>query len=482
MCQTKLFTVRTQSGRRLPDCDGVVTTSAAASVPASDPDPHQHFLDQLEAGPERTPQGIANAIARLISDGQIPVGQRLPTVRAVAKRLAVSPTTASDAWRILQSHGLIITERRRGSFVRGTRRDALEGRFWQVPVPPGTFAIDLSTGTPDPALLPPLGPVLTSISLTESVTSYLDEPVLPGLHDKLVARWPFEPDALTVVDGALDALDRLIGAVVQLGDTVLVEDPCFAPTLDMLDGAGAQIVGLPLDQEGISVDALAAAMERQPVMLILQPRAHNPTGINMSASRAAALAQVVDGHELLVVEDDHSGTAAGAPMHSLGRHIPAQVAHIHSFSKSHGPDLRLAALGGARRPIERVIQRRRLGPSWSSRLLQRILLHMLDDAETEAQVSTAATHYAERRRALQAELASLGVATATGTGINLWVPVPDEQTSLVALAANGIGAAPGRPFMVDTTNRGAHLRLSTSCLSTHQAHQVADALAPTLRR
>ncbi|MDH3754647.1 MAG: GntR family transcriptional regulator, partial [Acidimicrobiia bacterium] len=97
---------------------------------------------------ERTARGIAVAIGSLISDGALEPGDKLPTVRALASELGVSVNTVSDAWRILQSHGVIVTERRRGTTVRSTRA-GLGGRYWQVPVEPGTIELDLSTGTPD---------------------------------------------------------------------------------------------------------------------------------------------------------------------------------------------------------------------------------------------------------------------------------------------------------------------------------------------
>ncbi|MEL7158272.1 MAG: GntR family transcriptional regulator, partial [Actinomycetota bacterium] len=167
---------------------------------------------------DRTATGIAHAIGRLISTGDLATGSRLPTVRAVARQLDVSPTTVAEAWRILQHHGAIATEGRRGTFVRGARQVA-PGRYWQVPVDPGTFALDLSTGTPDPALLPPLGPLLGRLELDPHVTSYLDAPVVPELAKRLRDDWPFEPELLTVVDGAQDALDRHDRPVVVHGHT-----------------------------------------------------------------------------------------------------------------------------------------------------------------------------------------------------------------------------------------------------------------------
>ena len=227
-------------------------------------------------------QGIARTISGLISANMIKPGDQLPTVRSVAGTLGVSSSTISAAWRLMQNHGVISTDRRRGTTVR-TSRGSIEGRYWQVPVPQGTLDIDLSTGTPDPELLPDIGIILHRLHAKVAVGSYLDAPVLPELEAELRRRWPFSPEHLTVVDGAQDALDRLIGALVQIGDAVVVEQPTFPPLLDMLELAGAEVIGVPLDHEGMQVDSLRTAVQANPRAVILQPRAHNPSGITMSA-------------------------------------------------------------------------------------------------------------------------------------------------------------------------------------------------------
>ncbi len=428
---------------------------------------------------DRSAAGIAMTVGQLISTGRLNAGDRLPTIRAVAAQLDVSPTTVTEAWRILQRHGSIATEGRRGSFVREDRQVA-PGRYWQVPVAPGTFAIDLSAGTPDPALLPPLGPILGRLQANPPVTSYLDAPVVPELEAHLVADWPFPPEAMTVVDGAQDALDRLVGAMVGLGDAVVVTDPEFPPLLDRLDLAGARILPVELDGDGPAVDSMTAALAEEPVAVFLQPRAQNPTGGAITETRAAELAELVAGRPVTVIEDDHSGSVAGAPLVSVGQHCPEQVVHVRSFSKSHGPDLRLAAIGGAAGPINAVTRRRRLGPSWSSRLLQQLLLTMLTDDETRACVADASAEYARRRHLLATGLTERGVEVAAGSGFNLWIAVHDEQAALVNLAANGVGAAPGSPFRTETptspAENGARLRVSVGPLDRDH-DRVAELLA-----
>ncbi len=430
---------------------------------------------------DRSAKGIAATIGRLISSGQLAPGRRLPTVRELSRELGVSPTTVSEAWQTLAKVGAIDARGRQGTFVRQPTGPGAPRRYRRITEGPGHFAVDLSTGTPDPALLPDLGPVMARVSRQSLTSSYLDRPVLPGLDERLRADWPFAVDDLTVVDGALDALDRIAQVTVRLGDRVVVEHPSFPPLLDLLEQLGAEVIGVDLDDEGMVVDQLSAALQHDPVAVFLQPRAHNPTGVTMSRRRARAVAAALARSRAVIVEDDHSGDIASGTLVSLGQWLPDRTVHIRSFSKSHGPDLRLAAVGGAGSVVAAVANRRLLGPGWSSRILQAVLLEMLDHSPTLAAVAAARDEYARRRAAVAEVLGARGVPTTGSDGINLWMEVSDERSALLTLAARGIGAAPGEPFRVHDDR--PHLRVTVGLVGDgHEplALRLADAAALTV--
>ncbi|WP_127506953.1 aminotransferase class I/II-fold pyridoxal phosphate-dependent enzyme [Actinoplanes solisilvae] len=426
---------------------------------------------------DRSARGIAAAVSRLVTAGKLTAGARLPTVREVARELGVSPTTVSEAWRSLTRAGAIQTRGRSGTFVAAPVLPRQRWRYSQLGGRVTAVTRDLSTGVPDHDLLPDLTDALRRVGDGRLTTSYLDAPVLPGLEAVLRERWPFPPEQLTVVDGALDAIDRVIGSVVRFGDRVVVENPAFPPLLDLLQTVGATVVGVPLDADGLLPESLRSALSDYPaVAVFLQPRAHNPTGVSMTAARAAALAAVLDGFpDVLVVEDDHAGDIATAPPVSLGAHLPSRTVHVASFSKSHGPDLRLAAIGGPSSVIAAVADRRLLGPGWSSRLLQGVLLDLLTDPSAIAQIAKARQAYATRRAALLSALHDRGVTATAADGINLWMAVDDQQIAMVALAAHGIAVAPGAPFCV-TPLDSDHVRV-TAGLIPDDFEPLADILA-----
>ena len=419
---------------------------------------------------------IAHVIGRLVSAGELDPGEKLPTVRELSRQLHVSASSVSEAWRILRAHAVISTDRRRGTVVRSSRGD-VQGRYWNVPVAPGTLTHDLSTGTPDPSLLPHLGPALERLQLETTITSYLDRPVIEKLEDHLRANWPFPPERLTIVDGAQDALDRTIAAHIHLGDPVIVEDPTFPPIIDMLELAGARIIGVRSDAAGIIPESLEEALAENPTAMFVQPRAHNPTGASLTKSRRDELAILLEPTSVIVVEDDHSGSISDTKLHSFGPALPNQVVYIRSFSKSHGPDLRLAAVGGPAQLLDPIINRRHLGPSWTSRLLQGLLYDLLTNPEAQEAVNRAAETYADLRKQFVARLKEQGVSFHPGVGLNVWIEVADEQRSVVSLAAQGIGVAPGRPFMVEPGETD-FIRVTISTMGddlNHIAELIADA-------
>lgn len=428
-----------------------------------------------------TARGLAAAVSAAIGAGRPSAGDRLPPIRVVATELGLSPTTVSAAWALLQRAGIVTTGGRSGTRVAARQggpsryRAALTRETGTIDDGRPRYALDLSTGTPDPALLPSLVTVLRHIQPPVEASSYLDEPVLPGLAELLAADWPFEAERITVVDGAMDALELIIATHLRFGDKVAVEDPCFPPLLDLLDAVGAHPVPVALDEEGARPDDVRAAVGAGVRAIFLQPRGQNPTGVTMTAERVAGLAEILGPAGIVVIEDDSLGSIASSPDISLGSLLPATTLHVRSYSKSHGPDLRLAALGGPLALVQPIVDRRFLGQGWTSRLLQQVLVHLLTDPASMDTVAGARREYALRRGAVIARLAERQIAVGGTDGVNIWVPVEDETAALLLLASRGIGASSGSPFMV-RGGQQPHIRITTG-LVREDFDVVADAIA-----
>jgi DNA-binding transcriptional MocR family regulator len=220
---------------------------------------------------------------------------------------------------------------------------------------------------------------------------------------------------------------------------------------------------------------MARALERGVRALVITNRAQNPTGAALSADRADALRGLLAGRadDLLPVEDDHCAGIAGVPLHALAGSTK-DWAFVRSASKAYGPDLRIAVLAGDHRTVERVHGRLRLGPGWVSNLLQDLAVGLWSDQAASRLVRKAEGQYTSTRTRLCAALAERGVAAHGRSGLNVWIPVPDETVVITRLLGAGWAAAPGTRFRIRTA---PGIRITIADLAADEIDPLADAVA-----
>ncbi|MFJ2580303.1 aminotransferase class I/II-fold pyridoxal phosphate-dependent enzyme [Kitasatospora aureofaciens] len=418
---------------------------------------------------------IAAHIEQGVSSGQLAPGTALPPLRDLATELGVNPNTVAAAYRLLRDRGVIETAGRKGSRI--LPRPALTPRDQiRVPVPP--HARDLSAGNPDPALLPDLAPALAEAARAEPVL-YGHPAVDPGLLALACAS--FEADGLpggpiAIASGSLDTIERILGTRLRPGDAVAVEDPGWGSLLDLLPAMGLRPAPVRLDDEGPLPDSLAAALAEGARAVVVTSRAQNPTGAALTAARAEALRAVLAEHPgVLLIEDDHGHGMVDQPYHPLAGAGSRHWAVVRSAAKAYGPDLRLSVAVGDEDTIGRVSGRLRLGAGWVSHLLQRTVAELWrTDA---APVARVAAVYRARRDALLGELAARGIEAHGESGLNVWVPVPDETSALAALVQRGWVAAPGARYRIQSP---PGIRITTAGLEPADARQLAEDLAAVL--
>jgi DNA-binding transcriptional MocR family regulator len=248
--------------------------------------------------------------------------------------------------------------------------------------------------------------------------------------------------------------------------------------------AGVIPIGVGYDAEGPVVAHVVDAVDAGAKVLFFQPWGQNPSGQSLSPARAEALAAALADRDVVVVEDDSAGGTPSEPPVSLGSLLPERTVLVRSFSKTHGPDLRLAAVGGPAGVVAPIVERRYLGQGWSSRLVQSILLDLLTHESSRNLVAVAQATYADRTGAMSDALAERGVHVPGRHGINVWVPVDDQGAALVHLAAAGVRAASGDPFWISPPDTD-HIRITTSSVD-HQPdapplEELADLVADAAR-
>jgi DNA-binding transcriptional MocR family regulator len=418
---------------------------------------------------------LVQDIEQAVASGALVPGQRLPSVRWLAADVGLSPVTVAAGLAELRRRGVVLTEPRRGSRIGqgppiGTSRRPL-------PVPAG--ARDLSRGNPDPALLPDLRRAISRCDLP--LRLYGDAPALPELlaHAREQLRADGIPgEALCIVSGALDAIERVLQAHLRPGDSVAVENPGYAALYDLLRAQGLSLEPVEVDERGMRPSGLRGALERGARAAIITPRGQNPTGATLDAERARQLGDVLAASpQALVIEDDHLGAVAGSKLHTTvaGR---GRWAATRSVAKALGPDLRLAVLAGDSQTIARVQGRQQCGPGWVSHILQTLVLGLWTDPAVQAQVTHASAVYAERRERLLACLASSGVRAHGASGLNVWVPVEDEAGVVGALIQRGWVVAAGAPYRIAGSSPA--IRVTSATLTGLEAERLAADLADVL--
>jgi DNA-binding transcriptional MocR family regulator len=449
------------------------------------PEQYSTGAGRTEAGGRSHPAGspirgatareIAASIERAVAQGALRAGDGLPSVRSLAAELGVSPSTVSAAVAELRRRGLVISRPRSGLQV--AERPPVAGPGLGLLIPKGVR--DLAHGNPDPAFLPPLARAMGRAAGPPRL--YGEDAVVPELAD--VASAALRDDGidathLCVVNGALDGIERVLAAHLVAGDLLAVEDPGYAGVLDLARALGLGLQPVALDEAGPRPESLRAAIAAGARAVVLPPRGQTPTGAAIDGRRARELAAVLDrAPDVLVVEDDHLGPVAGVKPQTLtgGRR---RWAAVRSTSKWLGPDLRLAVLAADPATVARVAGRQALGPGWVSSIAQRAAAALWADDDTAAMVEQATTVYNGRRKRLVEALAAHGIAARGRSGLNVYVPVADEDAAVRSLLAAGWGVGAGTRHRL--TSEPA-IRITISTLRPEEADRLAADVAAAVR-
>jgi 2-aminoadipate transaminase len=309
------------------------------------------------------------------------------------------------------------------------------------------------------------------------------------------ARIDCTADDILIVSGSLQALDLVNATLLARGDTVIVERDSYQGSLNRLTRLGVNMVGIPLDENGMRMDALAAALTDlksrgvTPKYIYTIPTVQNPTGTILPESRRAELLKLSRQYGVPVFEDD-----CYADLIWDGKRPPAlyamskngDVIHIGSFSKSIAPALRVGFIVAPWDVLSRMLALKT--DAGSGALEQMVLAEYCAPHFDE--------HVPELTRALRAKLDTLMEALneqfgtsaefeAPMGGIFLWVKLPDNVDTLklsqAALAA-GVAINPGPEWSTDKRYAGSRLRLCFASPSHQQIREGVAVLAEVCRK
>lgn len=462
---------------------------------------------------------LIELVRTAIEQGELPPGAKLPTTRALAEDAGVNHLTVVRAYKRLAGEGFVTASRGRGTFVRQAPPTMASGDGrWQhavLPAAPHSYVrqmvadtwhapsdddhVNLATGWASNDLLPAAELAGISADIFREVgpeaLTYGDPDGLWELREQLARRgreseFAVEPDEILVTNGARQAIDLAVRAILQPGDVVVTESPTFMGTLVSLEAAGARVLGIPYDVNGIDVDALERILERHEVKLVvLQTGSQNPTGQDMSSERTERLLELARERSFFIMEDGVYATIRFGSREPTRMRLkaPDHVVYVDSLSKTIGGGLRVGwvAAGGE---LRRRLRDLKLAtdyhtPVFTQHLAARWIAGGAHDRHI-AEISAELGHRAEAMMSsIHQRLGDEVWVTEPLGGHHVWITFRrhlDERQLVAEAMRQGVSFTPGGATTVDGDGLSG-LRLSFALLDEERIGEGVRRLAVAVR-
>jgi 2-aminoadipate transaminase len=392
-----------------------------------------------------------------IESGTLRRGDRLPATRELAGQLGLNRTTISAAYSLLESEGLIAGHVGRGSFVTGRAKAATDAA-------PASF----SRSRPSELLFPlaEFRRTCAEVIASDEAASILQlgsPSGYPPLRRYLLEQardtgTACESDDILISSGCQQAFDLLQRTIGQ-GATVLIEDPVYLGVRSVFERAGARLIGVPVERDGIDLESLERVVARErPRLLCVTPNFQNPTGATMPLAARQALLRITQAAGVIVIENDIYG-----PLCYGGSSVPSikqldetgDTILLQSFSKVAFPGLRVGWVIARHALIEKLTEAKQWSDLHTDQLSQAVLLRFAESGRLEQHRQRMLIAGRERLQAALEACEKYLPAGATYTrprgGMSLWIELPeslDAAELLPRAEREGVTYLPGRYFAV----------------------------------
>ncbi len=423
---------------------------------------------------------VMGAIRQRIGGRTLAPGARLPSIRGFAKVMAVSTSTVVEAYDRLAAEGLIQSRPGSGFYVAGhlpplvlaeigPKLDRAVDPFW---VSRQSLEAGEDTLTPGCGWLPaawmPQDELRRSLrQLTRAADTTLADygtPLgLPPLRQLLSRRMAERgiqaaPDRIMLTESGTQAIDLLCRFLIEPGDTVLVDDPCYFNFLALLRAHRVKIVGVPYTATGPDIALFAAALaEHRPRLYITNSALHNPTGATLSPATAHRLLKLAEQSGLTIIEDDIFADFEPEPAPRLSAFDGLErVIHIGSFSKTLSAAARCGFIAARPDWIEGLIDLKIATSFGGNPVSAELVLNILKDGTYRKHIATLRDRLSRATGETNKRLRALGLKPwlEPRGGMFLWCQLPDglDAADVARRAlADKIVLAPGNVFSVSQT-------------------------------
>ena len=309
---------------------------------------------------------------------------------------------------------------------------------------------------------------------------------------------PTSDDRILVTSGGMQGLDLAFKLFTDPGDIVIAESPTYSNGNATALSYGAKILGAPVDDNGMIVDALPEMVERSgriPRAIYTIPNFQNPSGVTLSRERRERLIELAERWGAIIIDDDPYGSLRfdGESVPSFSELAPGHplLFQVRTFSKTIAPGLRSGWIDVDPNVRNLAINAKQAMDTCSSVPVQRAVAHLLSSGEFDAHIARMLPTYRERKDAMRASLARhFGdnvVATDPEGGFFLWLTFTgalahiDTEALFPEALADGVAYIPGPAFTTDASQRQS-LRLCFATSSPERIETGVARLAQAIRR
>jgi DNA-binding transcriptional MocR family regulator len=434
--------------------------------------------------------GIVSTIRQRVSSRALMPGARLPSVRAFARTMGVSKSTVVEAYERLTAEGVIRSRPGSGFFIAaplaplslaelGPRLDREIDPLWV-----SRQSLDAGEGVLKPGCgwLPaswmPQEAIRRTLRLfarrdDRALTDYGTPLGLAPLRELLARRMgsrgiEASPEQIMLTESGTQALDLMCRFLLEPGDTVLVDDPCYFNFHALLRAHRAKVVGVPYTPAGPNIDLFAQALKRdRPRLYITNSALHNPTGATLSPVNAHRVLTLADQSDLVIVEDDIFADFETTPAPRLAAFDGLRrVVHVGSFSKTLSASVRCGFIAARPDWIEALADLKVATSFGGGRLSAELVLALLTDGSYRKHVEALRPRLARAMGETIRRLKTIGITPwiEPSAGMFVWCRLP-SGVDAAALArhalADDIVVAPGNVFSLSQA-AGGFLRFNVA--------------------
>jgi len=472
-------------------------------------------------------QQIESHIRKSILTGTLPPETRLPASRQLARDLGVNRTTVENAYSVLEADGLVFSRMGSGTYVLPVfpipaipkNSSDTPWPLWQTNLPRNVFSnsdtgdemleagghphpISFASGISDSRQFPveEFRKVLQSVMRRDQIDAleYGERrgyaPLREGIAHILASQGlQTHPENILITAGSQQAIFLASQVLLKPNDIVLVEDPTYSAAIDLFRTLGFQIVGIPVDGQGMQVEKLEKLLQlHHPKLIYTIPNFHNPTGTCLSSARRRELILLAGKYNVPILEDDFVGDLRyeGHTQPSLKSLDPGgQVIYVSTFSKMLMPGLRVGFIVADGPVYESLLNFKRLSDLATSTLIQRALDAYMTVGRYQTYLHRSCQIFRARRDAMLDAIGrhlpkSVSFETPKG-GLFIWLQLPKSFSAIDLLpiaCKEGVSFAPGNSFFIDGVSGEDWIRLNFASQPVDDIEEGIKRLGTALRR